>query len=244
MRMNVIETGPTRGPAVDRSVARATPPRVHRDARLAAAAVLLAALSLVVAGCFARTGLGDIQTDIRTVAPFTRIEVSDRLGALIRIGPAKPLEVNAQGNLLSIIATDVEGGTLRIHGTESFINTQPAEVVISVPSLAGVILSGSAYASVEGLAADAFDVTVSGSSHVVASGTSTTVALLASGSSEAMLEMLIAKTITVDVSGSSQATIDATDVVRGSASGSAHITVGGGATVNVTRSGGSTVTSD
>jgi hypothetical protein len=214
-----------------------------RAGRTVTAAALLAAVSVVAAGClWGRTGTGDIVTETRTVGAFTRIDVSDRIGVIVAIGPAKPIEVHAQANLMPVIATDVDGGILRIHATESFVNPQPVEVVITTPSLIGITLSGSSYADVQGLAADAWDIIMSGSSRITAAGTSTTIALLASGSSQATLDALIAKTITVNVSGAADVALRATSEVRGAASGGSHVVVRGGAVVNVTKSGGATVT--
>ena len=48
----------------------------------------------------------------------------------VTIGPAQSVEVHAQANILPIISTSVEGGTLHIDATKEFSTTEAVEVVI------------------------------------------------------------------------------------------------------------------
>lgn len=115
-------------------------------------------VGLLSAGCareVTTAGEGAVETQTRAIEAFTRIEVSYGIGVTIRIGPAAALEVSAQPNLLPIIATDAQGGTLRIRGTREFATTLPPQVVIVTPSLEGIALSGGSLARIDGLDFDA-----------------------------------------------------------------------------------------
>jgi len=207
-------------------------------------ALLAIALAAACAGCFVigKVGDGPVTSESRTVAPFTAIEVGSGIGLVVTIGPAGPIEVQAQANILPIIATDVQADTLMIHGTESFTATSPVQVRVTTPSLTRIKLSGGSSGQLDGLSADALAVVLDGGSGLTVTGSHVgTVDLAASGGSRATLEGLTATDIALDASGGSSATLTATGVVRGSASGGSHVTVSGGATLDVEVTGGANV---
>jgi putative autotransporter adhesin-like protein len=208
------------------------------------AATTAAVLAMGLAGCdaFGRRGEGPVTSESRQVMGFTRISVSAGIGVTVRIGPAEPIEVRAQSNLLPLIATDVKDGILRIHSTEAFRATERIEIVIVTPTFDGASMSGGSTARLNGLAGDRLAFDLSGGSVVTATGGTTAVTLNASGGSRASLHDLSAKTIKVDLSGGSNATLHASDLVEGSASGGSRATVRGDARLSVASTGGSAVT--
>jgi len=159
----------------------------------------------------------------------------------VRIGPAEPIVVEAQENLLPLIRTELVGATLTIDGKEAFTSTQPIQVTVVVPTLVGVTLSGGSQATIDGLAADSLAVSISGGSAVTATGSADALELSASGGSRANLENLSTRTATIDVSGGSVANVRVSDLATGSASGGARVTVFGGANLDVETSGGAEV---
>ena len=214
----------------------------------APALVVAAALTLVLAACsgsfapFGRHGEGAVQTETRTVAAFSRIDVSAGIRVVGSIGPAQPLTVSAQANILPVIATDVVDGTLRIHSTEGYTSTEPVQVTFVSPTLDGLVLSGGSNSGIQGLAATTLSAELSGGSVLTAAGTATTVRLVVSGGSRVDLGGLAATSVAVEASGGSNVTVQASGTVSGSASGAAHVTVGGGAQVSVEATGGAVVT--
>jgi hypothetical protein len=195
------------------------------------------------AGCvpFGTRGEGDVKPETRQVAAFTKVESGAGIGVTIRIGPAEPIVVEAQENLLPIITTEVVGGTLQIGSKEGFTSSQPVHVTAVVPTLDGLTLSGGSQATIEGLAAQGLTIELSGGSAVTATGSATDLDLTASGGSRANLEGLSTKTVVVDASGGSVANVLASDSVSGSASGGSRVTVFGAATLDVESTGGSAV---
>lgn len=188
------------------------------------------------------TGEGPVQSETRQTDTFTRIDVSEGIGVTVLIGPAQPLEVSAQENILPVVATDVEGDTLRIHGSESYSTSEGVEVAVVIPTLLGISMSGGSQGSIEGLDTETLDIELSRGASVTATGSASSVALNMSGGSRAGLEDLIAQTITLDLSGGAAATVQASSEVSGSASGGARVSVLGDAQLNVEVSGGSEVT--
>jgi hypothetical protein len=200
-------------------------------------------LAAITAGCglFRVTGEGPIQSENRRADAFSRIEVSAGIGVTVRMGPARSLEVRAQENILPIIATDVEGGTLRIRSTRSYSASEGVEVTVVTPMIAGISMSGGSQGHIEGLETGSLDTNLDGGARLTVTGVASSLALDASGGSRAELGNLSANTITLEVSGGSTATVQASDEVSGSASGESRVTVLGEPEVSVDVSSGARV---
>ena len=197
----------------------------------------------VASGCDVVTqrGEGSVTSETRAAQTYSRVDVTNGIRVVIRIGPSQPIEIRAQGNLLPIIATDVDGDTLKIHSTRSFTTSEPIEVILSTPTLAAISISGGSPGQIEGLATGKLEVTASGGATLSARGSVDRLELTASGGSRSNLGDLAVKTVAVQLSGGATAVVRASDEITGSASGGARISVLGDAVINVTASGGAEV---
>jgi hypothetical protein len=214
--------------------------RPVRSTVLVAAATLVVAIS---AGCdlTGMAGSGPMTTETRTTEAFSRVDARFGIGVTVKIGPEHVVEVHAQSNILPIVSTEVEGGTLHIDATQEFNTTEAVEVVIVTPTLDHIALAGGSQGQVTGLAADSLEVALSGGSDLTATGSVGDVVLEASGGSEARLGDLLAQTVRLELSGGATANVNASTAVIGSASGGAHATVRGGGQLNVQVSGGAEI---
>ena len=199
----------------------------------------------VLAGCVLGgvTGSGAVTSETRDVGTFDRIEVSGGIGVTVHIGPTQPLQLETHENLHSVIATDVAGGVLKIHGRSSYLAHPAPHVTVTVSALNGVSASGGSQVTADGLAADTLSIDLSGGASITATGTADVVAIDGSGGSRANLFGLAASSVVLDLSGGSAADVQATADVTGSASGGSRATVRGGAAVRVSASGGGEVVS-
>jgi hypothetical protein len=209
--------------------------------------------SILVAGAFAvvatsagcnltgTRGEGPVKTQTRNVEAFSRVETSGGIGISVQIGPAGTLEVRAQENILPNILTEVVSGTLRLHSAQTYTTSEKVEVVITTPSLAGVVMSGGSVGRIEGLREETLDIELSGGSRLTAIGEATDLALGVTGGSIASLDGLSTRTVKVEGSGGSRATVQASERVEGSASGGTSITVIGDAELSVVTTGASSV---
>jgi hypothetical protein len=178
------------------------------------------------------------------VAAFSNVEAGGAINVAISIGPTTSVEIRAQPNILPIIATDVEGGTLNIHASERYNTTEPVLVTIVTPTLTGIDLSGGSQGTADGLTGDQLAISLSGGAGLTASGSVASLTLNVSGGARADLGALAAQTVAVNLSGGANARVSASTAVTGSASGGAHVTVVGGATVQVNTSGGASVSNE
>lgn len=213
--------------------------------RAALLTLVIGSLMTVLAACGAAgtAGSGPTVSEIRSVDPFTRVEVGNGIGLTVQVGGAQSVEVVAQENILRLITTAVEAGTLRIQSNESFTTTAEVTVAISVAALDGISASGGSQAEIEGLANDHLDIAFSGGAGLSAAGRATDVTLDAGGGARADLASLDVVTMSIDLSGGATAALNVSDQVTGIASGGAVVTVAGGAALNVQTSGGASIVS-
>ena len=205
----------------------------------------LAVLLVSACGVVPSTGTGTRQTESREMPTFSQIEVSAGIGVTVTIGPAAPIQVTAQADVLPLVTTTVSGDVLQIALSRAVL-TDAIDVVVVTPTLDGISLSGGSHLDVGPLQVGALGVTLSGGSRVgaLAPGTVGSLDLEASGGSRADLAALTAEVANVEASGGSTVAITATDAVNGSASGGSHVSVKGEATVDVEATGGASVTHD
>jgi preprotein translocase subunit YajC len=208
---------------------------------LTIAAAIALSLSLGACDFVGTRGEGPVTTESRQTDAFSGIESGGGVHVSVAVGPASSLAVEAQGNILPLIVTEVVDGTLRIRSSKGFTTSEPVDVTLTTPQLDRILLSGGSHGDIDGLAADAFDVELNGGSVLTAHGTANTISLGVSGGSVGQLDGLTAATISVDLSGGSRVEVRATDLVDGSATGGSRVSVAGGGDTKVNTTGGSQV---
>jgi hypothetical protein len=207
------------------------------------AGVLVLAICLTGCNLIGRAGQGPLKSETRTTPAFSKVEVSNGIRLAVQIGPTQSVEVRAQENILPVIATEVQGDTLRVHSTQGFTTSEGVTVTVVNPTLSGIAMSGGSQGTATGLASESLGIELSGGSALTATGSATKLALDISGGSRAILNELIAATVVLDASGGSNVQVHASGDVTGSASGASRVTVTGGGKVNVESTGGSVVSS-
>ena len=219
-------------------------PHIRSDRRFGRSILTTAALLAfagLATGCTGAKGEGQNVAESRTVAAFQRVDAAFGIDVIIHVGPAQPIEVRAQSNILPFVTTAVESGTLHIRANQELNALVAVTVVITAPDVEAIALSGGSDGTVTGFAGDQLDVAMSGGGDLTIAGTATKVSVEASGGSEAHLSDLAIGTLEVELAGGSTVTARVSDEVRGSASGGAHVTVIGDARLNVQTSGGAQV---
>jgi hypothetical protein len=153
-------------------------------------------------------GDGIAARDQRTVGTVPALEVNGSVVVDVRVGPATSLVVEADGNLLPLVRTDVRGDTLVVEIARAYRSSNPVRVSYTVPRLSEVRHTGSGRLSVQGL-----------------NGTPLKVAQQGSGST-----LLTGQVASLDVAGSGSGSVDASTLRSASAnlsmSGSGRINVG------------------
>ena len=176
--------------------------------RLRLTALLLSMTLLAACG---PSGSGNIVSEDRDVGAFDSIEVSG--GIALRLtadsGATAAVTVNYDDNIIDLIATEVDGSTLKIESKGSYTTTGGEDrfVEVSVANLQRL--------------------TASGGADVIGNGSVGVLDLRASGGANVDLSLLPAGEMTLEASGGANVVVNVMDAITGSASGGANVVVEG-----------------
>jgi hypothetical protein len=207
-------------------------------------------------------GSGNPETVSYDFQSFDRVDVSGAFDADITIADGPPsVEVTVDDNLVERLDVKVDDDELKVGmGNSNVSHDVNPTVVITLPSLRGLDLSGASSAAVQNLdepelrlelsgAADAelqgdvddLDIDASGASDLRQNGIIGVVTLEISGAGSADFSDATVGSASVDLSGASSAEFGDLAEISGELSGGSSLSVPNGADVSVDTSGGSTV---
>jgi putative autotransporter adhesin-like protein len=205
--------------------------------------VRLIACVVLLAGCNvlnAEPGNGKAARQTRTLVPFHEVELSGSLAGDITLGPTQSVEITGDENLLPLVETEVEGGTLKVHTTRSVRPKLEIAVHVVVPAIDAVSLSGSCTAKVQAQS-DKLSVSLSGSGSITASGKVGELSIKGSGSTKVAAAELAADRVHISISGSGDAEVAAATALDVDISGSGSVVYHGHPKVTKSISGSGSV---
>lgn len=253
-------------------------PSTRRTGARRRAASLLAALGLAAAASPALgveldcssflggrhvEGSGQLQKESRAASGFHAIAVGGAMTVVLRQGSREGVEVHADDNLLPLVETSVERGTLRI-GTKKgvrYSSRNPVVVAVDLVRLDALTLGGSGHVAGPGLDADRLEValggsgrvqlpdleakalaiSVGGSGDIELSGQSQRLEISVGGSGSVDAASLVADEVAVSVGGSGDANVHAKRTLDVSVAGSGDVVYRGDAIVKTSIAGSGTV---
>ncbi|MEO6219279.1 MAG: head GIN domain-containing protein [Ginsengibacter sp.] len=191
------------------------------------------------------SGNGNIKKETRNVGNFKAIKSSGSIDIEISSGDTYSVSVEDDENILPVIVTDVDNGTLNIHyKNNTSINNDHAKVYIKAPSLEKIISSGSANISITdaiknnheieigisgsgniegGVDAPKISASIGGSGNMDLKGRTKDFEARVSGSGDLECGNLQSENTTVRVSGSGNAHVFASVHLTASVSGSGNV---------------------
>lgn len=213
--------------------------------RLSLAGALLLAVTLSTAACdlVGVRGSGDVISESREVSGFTRIVLEGSGRVSIEVTGDESLTIEAEDNLMPLLTSEVEDGVLVLRSNEAISPTRDIVYMITAATLEGVTIQGSGEVGAPDVDAPAFEAIVSGSGELFlpdltteelvvrisgsgdaeVSGSASHLELDLSGSGSYLGEELVAMTANVDNSGSGEATVNVSDNLKATLSGSGEI---------------------
>jgi hypothetical protein len=206
-------------------------------------AILLAASTAFAASV---TGSGRPVTETRAVSGFTGVALAIPGRVEVTQGDQESLTITADDNVLALIQTVVEGGTLKIRWTEKNLSVDRATIRIAVGAktverlavggsgnlrtgpLRGARLSlsvgGAGDITIASLATGELETNIGGSGNVVIEGGSAdSVVASIAGSGDLKAPKLAARRVKVNVAGSGDASVWASESLNVSVAGSGSI---------------------
>ncbi|RZK47637.1 MAG: DUF2807 domain-containing protein [Pedobacter sp.] len=207
------------------------------------ALILFALSSLLLISCSKDrlTASGDKTTETREVRNFTGVKSSGANDVHITYGTEFKVTLRGSDNLIPYFKTEIIGNTLHLGYERVNVRRDDVEVLVTLPSIEYVSLSGSGSVDIYGVfpSVNFFDVSISGSGEVEVEDvfTANETAIKISGSGEADLEKLNTKHADVNISGSGDVKLKVQDTLKARISGSGKVYYKGNPTVDSQISG-------
>ncbi|MFY9233404.1 MAG: head GIN domain-containing protein [Fimbriimonadaceae bacterium] len=202
--------------------------------------LLLPFAAIAIPGCGIIGGVqgsGVAKSETRNVPSFSQVELRGASDVEVRPGKSISVKVTADDNLIPLIETRVEGGTLIIDTKQNVSTKIGIQVAIEVPSLTGVALQGSGDIRANGVEARDFAASISGSGNIEVSGKGSAVRASVAGSGDIDLSNLSCSEADASISGSGNISLGVISALRASIGGSGDISYSGDPKVEKSVSG-------
>jgi hypothetical protein len=193
------------------------------------------ALALLLAGCpgstsvtvdanaTTMTGSDKVSTENRPLGAFSKLDVAGAASVDLEIGTATSLAITTDDNLLPLIETKVDGGTLHIRPTQNYHSNLGVKVTITTPTLEGIDLSGAVDLQARGLDTPTLALNISGVGHANLAGKTNSFAAQLSGAAAIDTDNLAAQNVKIDISGTGAAKVCATASLDATISGAGSV---------------------
>ena len=223
-----------------------------RNALIAASLFAVAAPVAVVSasplGWFAGErvqGNGNVTRQAREVANFTGLGLGLPGNVEVRIGNAESVTIESDDNILPLVETVVEDGTLKIRPVRRNLqlDTRNLKVIVTAKKLERISVGGSGSVDAEGLRGgkltfdvggsgsmnlrniegESVTVSLGGSGHLKASGSADRLKVSIGGSGKVSTGQLATREVAVSIGGSGQAVVWAKQALSVSVAGSGDV---------------------
>jgi predicted DNA binding CopG/RHH family protein len=188
-------------------------------------------------------GSGTAKSETRNLSGFTRIDAGGAINIEVAVQKDFSVTVEADDNLLTNIKTEVSGDTLKIYTEDSISTKTRINVVISMPELEGVNVSGASRGVIADVNADSLEIKASGASKIKINGTAKELNAEANGASSIEAESLKVENADVEANGASKAVVSAANELKIAANGASNVSyIGEPKNIEQTSSGASSIT--
>ncbi|MCB0749345.1 MAG: DUF2807 domain-containing protein [Ignavibacteriae bacterium] len=174
-------------------------------------------------------GNGEEIVETRELNSFNKIDVSGNFDVEVVSGKTQNIEIFSETNLIGYIKTKVKGNTLYIYSKENLRPTIDSHIDISVPELVAIECSGANSIYATGIAADDFNIDLSGAGSINIEGKTKNLNIDVSGAADLSANNFISENLIIDVSGAANAEIYASNSAVADVSGAGNIELYGDA---------------
>ncbi len=207
---------------------------------------LFVGMSSLFAGCRmigGTSGDGNVLKETRIVGSFNSIEVSGAFDVVIKQGATEEVTVETDHNILPLVKTTVEGGTLKVDTRKPINHTTVLKVYVTVKDLKMIDISGAVNIHTDGvltvpelsidgsgasdakmeLAVQKLKLDCSGATKLKFSGTAVDVSMELSGASDIFGYDLAAENYDIEISGAGNAQISVSKKLHAEISGAGSV---------------------
>ena len=207
-----------------------------RNVRWAGGAVAVL-LGMLVAGCIGPIILGVIGSGVagsatRDVGGYSMIEMRGVARLEVTIGPAHPVEITGDDNIVPLVETVVDNGTLVVRDTTLIHPTLPLVVKVTVPDVSRLLIVSAADAVITGVNNAALTIDISGVGRVSVSGQTQSLTVNVTGTGHVSAEDLTAAAATVFLAGTGRVDVTAVNTLDVTIIGAGLVTYAGSPTIS------------
>jgi hypothetical protein len=169
-----------------------------------------ALVALAAAGCRKKApdarvrGSGVQANVVRSTPAFSKLEVRGSVRAEVEVGKPPSLELLGDDNLLPLVTSRVDAGTLVIGSEQVLKPTQPLVARITTPSLDAIALVAASSGFVKGMKTEHFSTRLVGATELHVEGSSRTLEVVVKGAARAKLKGLAVQSAHVTCSEASR----------------------------------------
>lgn len=217
------------------------PVRPLATVKLATLGVLALAL-LLLSGCswVGVKGNGNVKTEDRPMAEFTKLEADGAFTINWTTGPAK-LSVTTDENLMEYIRTRHSGDTLQIEWIKPLRGTDGIKIDVASSALTRAELNGAVKLVASNLSGPEFYLEANGASRIALHGAVNALSGEMNGASRLDAESLTTRAMELEINGAGKAEVNASEVLKVSISGAGNVTYSGDPQVSKEISGAGSV---
>jgi putative autotransporter adhesin-like protein len=115
-------------------------------------------------------GSGVIKTEKKSLAPFASLEVSCQGSIQVHAQKQEGLEISGDDNIIPLITTEVNNGTLYIRSSKEYNPRDKLEIIVSATDLKRLVFSGAGEANLSNVKNDRMEIALTGAGSLTASG--------------------------------------------------------------------------
>ncbi|MBA4852636.1 head GIN domain-containing protein [Emticicia sp. BO119] len=105
--------------------------------------ILLGVVGLLSCNIYEETGNGIIETEYRRAGYFNRIELDFGAEVILTQGPARDIQIEAEGNIIPRIITRISGNTLILDANGGFYTNKKIKIWIQTPDIYSIDVASS-----------------------------------------------------------------------------------------------------
>lgn len=172
-------------------------------------------------------GSGNVVTERRVVGNFRGIDVGGVYQVEITVQKDFSVTVEADDNIVPMVQTEVEGGTLKISSDGRISPKSTIRIKIGAPDINDLDVSGAANVTLAGIKNAELAVHSSGASKIQVNGETTKLTVDVSGATKVDANDLRTENADVEATGASNVFVNVSGTLKAEATGASHVTYSG-----------------
>ena len=172
-------------------------------------------------------GSGKEATEHRDVKDFSKIDTHGAFDVAVKCGPSRSVEITGDDNLVKLVETTVEDGTLTLTSEKNLHAKKGLKVTITTPHLTSFSLKGAGDVSIDGVNEKDFTVDLKGAGDLTASGKADNLNVTLKGAGDVKMYDLHADNVTATLNGAGDLNVWASKYLSAKMSGAGDLSYKG-----------------